>query len=675
MANNNIERITKIDANLANVKAKLGVYFFKKFIKFSLWQPEALEVSLLVYDQANPQLLVFKKTCIKKQNVWTTKIDLKYEKYFYTYLITHPNKTQKEVLDPYAKSMAAFNWLEVKSQAKGAIVNLNATHKIEYRNNLNETLINNPVIYELHIRDFTSLWEANLKTRKGTFLAAMEAGLFPYLKNLGISHLQILPINATYTIDETNLNILNKSQGNGLTTNYNWGYDPHNYFTINGWFSSNPHDPYSRINEFKMFVNEAHKHNIKIVMDVVYNHLFKNDILNDVLSDYYFRDFSQVWPVDQPALASERKMVQKLILDSLIYFVKEFDIDGFRFDLSCFIDKITLTKIVKRLQKIKKSILLHGEAWPWSDLDFNNTWIKGVNTNKYGFAYFNDSTRNAIKGKDLFQNLDTGLVNGNLNYFNSYINGIVGNIKNYPFINSFYSQNKYDNFAVSPLMNLQYSACHDGFTLWDKINVSSDANLITKIDQYRQALMLQLTTQGKQLFLAGTEFLQSKPNDATGAESGRILKINPINDFFNLEPFDNGFNENSYKTTDYVNGLKWSNLKNINVKKAIFNFFKEILHFYKNTNYFQFKTSQEIIDNIHFIKVIYGFTIFRIYDQANPQKEIIVIHNFLNQKIDLAKDINLQNYELIFSSKANIRKITKNIEPHCSWILSKKGEK
>ncbi|QGZ97221.1 pullulanase [Mycoplasma sp. NEAQ87857] len=654
------------DKKYSYSKNDLGVIFKDQKIQFKLWQPLALKVELLIFDKVDQSKLVKTFLMEKDNNVWTCLIDSDYESYYYQYQITHPNHKKTIALDPYAKSMAMFNWEGKETKvAKGAIVNIKSVKAgkkpMDLVSNLNTGV--DPLIYELHIRDFTSLSNKQLESKKGTFNAAIESDIFGYLNDLGVSHLQLLPIHSTYTVNEFDTNIYNKGQGSKWTTNYNWGYDPHNYFTINGIYSSNPQDPYARIKEFKEFVDKAHKNNIAVILDVVYNHMMTNTIFNNILRGYYYRDNAKVKPVAEAPLADNRKMVQKLIIDSLTYFVKEFNVDGFRFDLSGFLTKKTINQIAKKLRKIKPNITLHGETWNFSDLKPKDAYIKGYKGNDISFGYFNDSIRNAIKGSD--HSSDAGLmVKYSSKYFKTYVSSIVGNIRDYDFGDFAHSKAKYDLFANDVKINLAYSHCHDGMTLWDKLNTSSkNLSFIQRLERYRQAMMMSVLTQGRQLMLAGTELLQSKPNDVSGMDAHRAIKSN-YTDVFNENADDNSYQSNSYKTTDYVNGLKWDHLNNDDVHKYIYQFTKQLNHYRQSNSLLRLNSNDEIKQCLEFITVDskQGIIVFRL---KNKDKTIEIAHNFSNK--DYEYDFN--NKTIILHSKINYNN---KLEAHSSILMELK---
>lgn len=639
------------DKEYSYKKSDLGIKFLSNKISVKLWQPLAKKVEILIFDKSNFSTPVTSFLATKKSNVWSAFIPLKFEGLYYQYKIFHNKNKITFALDPYAISLATFNWEEDENKVGfGALINIKSTlagqkpKKLIYKKN-NHTDAN---IYELHVRDFTSLKDQNLfKNKLGTFNALIEAGIFSYVKKLGFTHIQLLPICSAFSVNDQDQKIIYKSQAKKWSTNYNWGYDPHSYFSINGIYSSDSSNPYARIKEFRNFVNLAHKNGIGIILDVVYNHMFTNNILNNVIKNYYFRNQAEIKPVKYPPLADERFMTKKLIIDSLKYFAKEFNVDGFRFDLSCFMHKETIDQLTQELRKINSNIILHGEAWPFSDLDYEKSYIKGVNSNNLSFAYFNDTIRNSIKGSD-DPSVESGLIiKQNKDLFKNFVSSIVGNIQDYDFKNIFHAANNYSLWAKDISMVLNYIACHDGFTLWDKINITASQNLSLKqrIEIYRQALMMSVFAQGRQLMLAGSELLQSKPCDLSGEDSNRCV-VSSYDDF-NEQPDNLSYHPNSYKTSDYTNGLKWDHLKNDLVYKFVFIFIAKLNKFRARTNFFRLATNQEIKDNLTFLKVDKNKAIIS-YQIKQNQEVVEVIHNFSKENFNYnvsSKD------KVLFSSK------------------------
>ncbi|QKT05697.1 alpha-amylase family glycosyl hydrolase [Mycoplasma sp. OR1901] len=650
-------------------KDDLGVLFKKDLIQVKIWQPIAENVELLIFDKSKKDKIVKTLNGTKEEVVWKFELPLEYEDYLYQFKITHEDKSVTYALDPYAYSLASFNWEgEETKVGKGVLLDLNSEKNgkkpkklIWRKNNHVDTSI-----YELHVRDFTSsLNQKDFKSRLGTFDALREHKLFDYVKDLGITHVQLLPIQSAYTVNDKETKIYKKGEGQGWTTNYNWGYDPHNYFSINGVYSSNADDPHARIKELKELVADAHSKGVGVIMDVVYNHMMTNNIYDNILPGYYYRDDAKIKPVIYPPLADERFMVRKIILDSLKYFVKYFNIDGFRFDLSSFHHYETIDYIAQELRKINPNIVLHGEAWPFSDLKFSDSYIKGARSNNIAFGYFNDSVRDAIKGDEHIE-FKGGLISRyDVTSFRRYVTSVVGGIKDFNFGKASYSREKYVLYSDDIATNLAYAACHDGMTLWDKINTTTtNLSFIERIEAYRQALMMTTFTQGRQFILAGTELLQSKPCDYSG-EEGFKCKVSEYDDF-NENPDRASYHPNSYKTTDYVNAIKWEHLEKDGVKEFVYDFFKKINTFRNKTKFFRLATNKEVKDSVKFTKTDAKKGILSFTVTQNDEK-IEVIHNFSNQEIKYKLN---EGDKVLFNSRI---KSTKGILDKNSSVLLRRA--
>ncbi|WP_406613917.1 alpha-amylase family glycosyl hydrolase [Mycoplasma corogypsi] len=659
---------SSFDAIYSDKNAKLGVSYEGDTIFVRLWQPLAKKVEVLIFEKDTDNRPVQIIPMYKKDHIWTASISSKYDGKYYQFRIVHHDDTKTIALDPYAYSLGRFNWEGDETRVgKGAFVNLNSekagNRPVKLLSNLNNKV--DPLIYELHIRDFTSLLnQENKLERLGTFNAALEEDIFGYLRELNVTHLQLLPVHSTYTVNDFETKIYQKGEGNGWLTNYNWGYDPHNYFALNGIYSTDPSDPYARIREFRTFVNEAHKNGVSVILDVVYNHMMTNNIYNNVMPNYYYRNEAEVKPVNYPPLADERVMVKKIILDSLKYYVKEFNVDGFRFDLSSFLHGSTLNEIATELRKLNPNIVLHGEAWKFTDIPYENTYVKGITGNNISFAYFNDTVRNATKGSDEEED-DKGLIIQNdSKHFDEFLASVVGGIS-YPFTaENNIETNPYDSFANDVAINLSYSHCHDGMTLWDKINVSSfDLGFDERIFRYRQALMMTTLTQGRQLMLAGTELLQSKPNDITGMDGDRTKQSHYDDEFYEYAD-GNRYHLNSYKTTDYVNGLKWAHLQHPMVRDLVFDFTARLNKFRNETKFFRLSTNKEILESLKFVHTnkYQGIIIFEV---TVDNKTVVVIHNFSEQDYKYIFDEN----KVILSSRTLIK--LNKVPAHTSLLLWK----
>ena len=583
-----------IDKKYADLKTNYGSFKVNNKWMSILWQPIAKTVSMIVYDKDNQDNVVKTVEGIKKGSNWIWEFDEDMEGMFYQYKITHQNDEVTLALDPYAKSMAAFDWEGKDTNVgKAAFVSFPETKELF---KLNEIDSPQPIIYEAHVRDLTA-YRRDV-TMPGSFNALKEMDFAKHLKQLGITHIQFLPIHSCFALNEKDKTILEKGQGKGWTTNYNWGYDPHNYFSVNGWFSSDPSKPKIRMQEFKDIVKYFHDNDIKVVLDVVYNHMYVNSIFDNVIPGYYYRDGSDVTPVNLPALSSERLMVRRLIVESLVHFVKTYDVDGFRFDLLTFTDKETIEVLTKELRKIKPNIVLHGEAWDFTDLEKTNSYNKGFVDNGKDFAYFNDTTRDAIKGPDDADEFGLGLIGGNHKLFGDYLASVIGNIKDFKKDVPDISKDSYTRFTDYPNNALNYISCHDGHTMWDKVNLTVKGDLTTKFEYYRQALLMQQLLQGRVLFLEGTELLYTKPADESGQDFERHHETSESIDIFG---FDNPkYSENSYRTTDYTNALRWEHLEAENIKELINDFIAKTNMFRQQTKFFNISSSKGINDAYSF---------------------------------------------------------------------------
>lgn len=645
-----------IDLKFADKDTEYGAN--KKGSKWivNLWQPLAKNIEMIIFEKDS----ITEKTRVKgtfNSPNWSWEFTENMDGLFYQYEITQEDGSKNLAMDPFAKSMAAFDW-----EAKDGKIGKAAFVEVKKRTNLTKLEKINmpqPIIYEAHVRDLTSQ-RKDVKI-PGSFNALREIDFGKYLNDLNITHIQFLPIHNCYTLDEENKEIIGREKGSGWATNYNWGYDPHNYFSINGWYSSNPSDPYSRINEFNDLVDHMHQNDVKVICDVVYNHLYDNNTFNAILPGYYFREGSEVTPVVHPALASERIMVRRLIIESLKHFVEVYDVDGFRFDLLTFTDTETLKQVAKELREIKPNIVLHGEAWKFTDLEHTNSYTKGVTVNDDDFAYFNDTTRNSIKGADDTGDRWNGLIAGNMNFFEEYVSSVIGNNPDFKEDVPFVSKEKYDLFANTPNIILNYAACHDGHTLWDKVNLTVEGDLIRKLEAYRQAIIMQQFLQGRSLFLEGTEILYTKPHDSSGRGEDRGHESSLILDLFNLET--NKYNENSYKTTDFVNGLRWDNISKHGIKENVWEFMSKINKFRISTPFFNLSTIGEINKyyKINLIDKNKGVIDFEIEIKG---EKVRIIHNFSNDLYEF----NAVG-EIMFDSKIEDQNTIESLKPFSSILI------
>lgn len=511
----------------------LGAVYTPKMTRFKVWAPEAEAVKLNLYKEGEGDNLIERCTMKKSRNgIFTFERQGDCNGIYYTYTVVNHGDEQ-EVVDPYTKAAGV-------NGRRGMVINLEKTNPQgfeldEYRN---PEHITDAIIYEGSVRDFT-MDESSGVFHNGKFLGLTEANTtnhfgeataLDYISDLGITHVQILPAFDFETVDEKNQKV-----------QYNWGYDPDNYNVPEGSYAVNPYDGAVRIQEMKQMVLALHSRGIGVIMDVVFNHTYRRDDSNlqKIVPGYYYRSDETGYTNGSGCgneVASNRPMAQKLIIDSLIYWAKEYHIDGFRFDLMGVLDIDTMNVIAERLKEIRPDIYLYGEGWNGgpSSLAEEKRAFKASAKKMPGIGMFNDDIRDTIKGS-VFYDDHLGFVNGGTHLENALRYGITGAVA--------HPQVDYDAYgskpwAKEPGQSINYVSCHDNYTLWDKLSVSCpEASEEKKKAMNRLCAAIVFTSQGVPFIQAGEEFLRSKPL-----------------------PEKKGFAENSYNMPDAVNSIKWDNI-------------------------------------------------------------------------------------------------------------------
>ena len=566
----------------ASAEKGLGVNLTNGKANFKLWSPPAGKILIHFYDQNSQKI---KKTIEMKpseKGVWEALVSPKnvgvksLDGLFYQYEVFAYGKS-RIALDPYAKSMAAQAPTDADKIGKAAIVDMQspkATPADFNRKYTNYDHIANDidlVCYEIHVRDFTVQPGVVSPELAGTYTGFTKKS--DYLKDLGITHAQLLPIQNFYTTDENNRQF---SDTDAPKSNYNWGYDPHNYFTPEGWFSTNANDPYTRIKELRGLVQDLHNKGIGVIMDVVYNHTYLVEAFENVAPGCYYRYNDQhgisAHTGAGPTVESRRKMVQKLIVESLNHFVTEYHVDGFRFDLMGFMDHETMRLIRQEVGKTYNpdnifELVLQGEAWVFSDIDtdVNATGLNAATTKlnhpkEYlNLGFFNDVARDAFAGREY----QKGFAQGNYSEIDRAVTAILGGVKNVNLSKKSFSHatitDDYNAFAENPAVCLNYLTVHDGFTLWDKINLSvNDPSGLKRAQVMKLATAMIFTSQGKVIIQGGDEFLRTKPLAINDIEKNRAHKT----DYTNPEEGVEYFHENTYISNDYTNQLRWDRFTN-----------------------------------------------------------------------------------------------------------------
>lgn len=549
----------------------LGLTYTPTAATFKIWAPTATAAKLNIYKSDLGGTAVRSITMNKGDNgVWQITVPENLKNSYYTFQVNIGNTWSEEVVDPYAKACGT-------NGLRAQVIDLKETNPIGWDKDKspNFSVANkqtDAVIYELHVRDASIHASSGIKN-KGKFLGLAELGTknsagqltgLSHIKELGVTHIHLLPFYDYNSVDET------KS-----AVQYNWGYDPVNYNIPEGSYSTNPADGKVRISELKELIKTMHSNGLRIIMDVVYNHtaLTKNSNFNILVPDYYYRkradgSFSDASSCGNET-ASEKAMFQKFMIESVVYWVNEYHIDGFRFDLMGIHDIQTMNMISDTLHKIKPSIVLYGEGWTSSSspLPEDKRALKKNAAQLNGIAVFSDDMRDGIKGS-VFNIDDRGFATGNTSNIESVKFGIVAAGK-HPQIN--YSKVNYSKeaYTAGPAGLINYADCHDNNILWDKIELSfKSASAAERTKMHELAYAIVLTAQGASFLHAGTEFLRTK----------------------------NGV-ENSFDKGDVVNGIDW-NLKTKNM--ASYQFIKSLVQIRRAHPAFRMQTAQQIATHLNF---------------------------------------------------------------------------
>lgn len=518
----------KFEAEYTYTGDDLGATYRKESTTFKVWAPTAKAVKVQLYatgsddEKGAEELGTYTMSGGTKDDkgVWTVTVNGDLKGKYYTYKVTVNGKTI-EAVDPYARTTGV-------NGKRGMVIDLNSTNPKSGWNEIEDQpeSYTDATIYELHVRDF-SIDASSGMENKGKFLALTEEGTtvngvkgnpstgLDYMKEMGFTHLHLLPIYDYGSVDETKCDT------------FNWGYDPVNYNTPEGSYSTDPYNGEVRVKEMKEMVDTLHKNNIGVIMDVVYNHVYNADefSFNQIVPGYFSRVNSNASGCGNDT-ASERAMVRKFIVDSVVYWAKEYHLDGFRFDLVGLLDTETINEIVTEVHKIRPDIIFYGEGW---DMDGTNKepgteMAKQGNASKTpGFAYFSDSMRNLLGGNN---GNSVGFVSG-ADYENME-NDLVNNFMGKPW------------WTNNPSQVVQYASCHDNYTLIDKLVKSTGASGVTPdiIKMNNLAASIYMTSQGIPFIHAGEEMLREKIE----ADGSRC--------------------ENSYNASDAVNSIKWDKLLN-----------------------------------------------------------------------------------------------------------------
>ncbi|WP_172194026.1 type I pullulanase [Saccharibacillus qingshengii] len=632
----------------------LGLTFSPQYSTFKVWVPGAEKVRVALYEDEGQYDAVGRVTDHSggreltmeedEYGVWSIVVPGDLEGHYYLYHITYKmgeHENNRYVIDPYAKAASA-------NGQRGAIVNMKRTDPEGWESDIRPPLRHpvDSVIYELHVRDFSASEDAKMN-HSGQYLAFAEAGIqtkegrkigIDHLEELGVTHVHLLPVYDFCTVNECDV----------TTESYNWGYDPQNYNVPEGSYASEPHNPESRILELKKLVQSLHARGIRVVVDVVFNHTFsvEDGPFDPVVPGYFYR-FNKYGQLSNGSgvgneLATERPMVRKYILDSLLYWAEEYHVDGFRFDLMGLIDTTTMRTIASVLhEKVDPSILIYGEPWTALDSPLRELTLKGSQQGG-GFAVFNDNFRNALKGDG--DGWGTGFVSGAPDKEGEIAQGLRGAVH---------------DFAAEPAESVNYVTAHDNLILWDKLIKSrgywdqtqfvsfhngqpsqgmTAAQAVEVSDPYvmldgmdpldhdlvkRQLLAygLILTSQGIPFIGAGDEMLRSKFGD-----------------------------HNSYRSPDVINAIRWTNKDRFH---TVTDYIRGLIELRRSHRAFRLKTRGDIEKHMDVFRMHGGVVGFMLNDHAGGDlwRTIAVVHNASESEQTIELPARARSWKIVVDSR------------------------
>ena len=539
----------------------LGAVWSKNATRFRVWAPTAESVKLWLYrsgTHGTDDLLEQIDMIPAPRGTWVATKAGNLSGVYYTYLVTRDGVT-KEACDPYARTTGV-------NGRRAMVIDLSATAPDGWDNDP----IPHPggkavdaVVYELHLRDVSADRSSGVRA-KGKFLGITETGTkntyshptaLDHIKKLGVTHIQFLPLFDYGSVDE--------ADPEGA---YNWGYDPVNYNVPEGSYASDPYHGEVRVKEMKQMIHALHKEGLGVIMDVVYNHVYDSGrfCFNRIVPGY----FSRTDAIGRASngsgcgndTASERSMVRKYIVDSLVYWATEYHIDGFRFDLAGLLDIETMREAMAAVHAVRPHVLFYGEGWHMST-QLTKPHVELANqTNSRmlpGFGFFNDAFRDTLKGS-VFDDHAPGYVSG--------AQGLVEGIKDC-FLGL-------GGWCQDPSQSVNYSSCHDNMTLFDRLTLSAaHATAEERLRMNCLAAAICLLSQGMPLLHGGEELLRSKP-----LPGGR-------------------FDTNSYKSPDSVNSIKWNTLRKKEYRQ-VRDYYRGLIAFRRAHGALRRSSAQDVLENV-----------------------------------------------------------------------------
>lgn len=520
----------------------LGAVWTPEQTTFRLWAPEAEGVWVTLYPTGK-ETAAYQVAALEEsvRGTWVVSIPGNLDRQYYTYTVAREGK-RIEVPDPYAVASGV-------NGERSMVLDLKSVNPTGWETDKNPNRDRKPgelILCEAHVRDISAHADSGIR-RKGKFLGVAEPGTrtlagektgLDYLKELGITHLHLLPVFDFASVDEAQ-----------EEPAYNWGYDPLHYNIPEGSYATDAFHGEVRVREFKEMVQKLHENGISVILDVVYNHVHDAEAfcMNQIVPGYFSRikedGTCSAGSRCGNDTASERSMVKKYIVDSVLYWLTEYHVDGFRFDLAGLLDTQVIGEIVTRTREIRPDVILYGEGWDMPT-DLTKAGYHMATQNRAaevpGFAFFNDSMRDSLKGRIAFDT-ERGYVNGALHQVDAVKNNMMGA----PF------------WSPAPESVVQYVSCHDDLTLYDKLCIASGTDDPERLLRYNLlAAAVLFASAGIVFFPLGEEMLRSK----------KLL--------------DGTFCSDSYNAPDAVNAIPWERQKEETVRTAI-GYYKGLIAFRK----------------------------------------------------------------------------------------------
>lgn len=597
----------------------LGSVYTPSSTSFRVWSPLSEEAQVVVYekwDSPIEKVILMERSA---QGTWTAFVEGDLNGVFYMFR-TLRNGEWTEASDPYATAISV-------NGRRAAVIDLRRTNPEGWHDDRRPPLAapTDAVIYELHVRDATIHAASGVKN-KGRYAGLTESGTstsggiptgLDYIAQLGVTHVQLLPVADYASVDETRPD-----------EQYNWGYDPQYYFAPEGSYATDAFDPACRIKELKTLIQAMHRKGLRVVLDVVYNHVYAAEPshMERLVPGYYFRYNKDGSLADGSGVgndtASERSMVRKLIVDSVCYWAREYHIDGFRFDLMGIHDIDTMNEVRRRLNEIDPSILVYGEGWDLNTPLPDDRKATMRNAEKLpGVGMFHDAIRDGIKG-GVFHARERGFVNGEGLRLQEVKKGIVGGVDH---------RSGTSGFALQPEQTVNFAEVHDNHTLWDKLALSnSEHDDAERLSMHRLATAIILCSQGIPFIHAGQEWFRTKVG-----------------------------HHNSYRSPDAVNAIDWGRVER---HWDTVQYVRGLIALRRSHSSFRLRTAEAINERLYFLDGPDGILQYKLLGRENgdlPYDTFFIGFNPLRHNIEvtLPQAVGHEWVQLVDGSRAGTARL------------------